>query len=1184
MPSLVALAILLVSTMPAPTAGDQSFCSDATYSKNSTYTSNLRTLAGALIGEAARLRSATGAAGEGPDRVYGAVLCRADSAGADCARRLQDALGAIDGDGTGTGTRGRSPACALRRDVAVYSELYQLRFSDSDFLANYSNAPEWADVTNPEPVTLAVAAQFDDRVTELLSMLADEAAGQPGRWAVGEALWSAAGEEDRTVYALAQCTQDMPPDRCRACLDGVLAERLQKIGSSKMGAAVFGTWCTMRYEMDLQFFNVTGDSKMLFLRKKKDRAFFIIATVYTSMVLCTRLFFWLLSVWRKKKRRKMNLMVEPENVDEVLKLWRIENVSLEFSLYDFSQIVAATDNFSPKNILGEGGFGPVYKGVFPDGQEVAIKRLSARSRQGLIEFKNEIQVIAKLQHKNLVRLLGCCIHEEEKIRASLKWNRRIKIIEGIAQGLLYLHNHSRIRIIHRDLKASNILLDSELNPKISDFGMARIFPSDATQQTASRLAWQLWKDRRWNEFIDQSFGDEYKLDELMKYLAVALMCVQEKTIDRPTMPDVVAILSSDSMTLPEPKQPAYIYAKLDVSVNITVLSSKNDVTITTTNGRYTAAILVVAIGGFLMVIFISCLAVHVWIKTQQQREQAMLKLRRLSSAIQSVTNLWRMEGGNLGFSQYDYSHIKEATNNFSVDNRLGQGGFGPVYKGRLSSGVKIAVKRLETCSLQGLLEFQNEIQLIAKLQHKNLVKLLGYCTKGGQEKMLIYEYMENKNSVKAAHLNWSKRLHIIDGIAQGLLYLHKYSRLCIVHRDLKASNILLDSGMNPKISDFGMARIFSSNVKESNTTRIVGTHGYIPPEYAFHGVCSTKSDVFSYGVLTLEILSSKRTAQFYEYNGTLYNLISYAWQLWSDGKLCELVYSPPGKEHQEIERHIHVALLCVQESAEQRPHMEQVVTMLNAKDVNLPKPMQPAYFHVNPSQEEVSSCSVTMTMSITLESNPNTMACMPSSSAYTSNLKSLAEALIDNVRGSNSHSTDGAAGTGPDSVYGAVLCRGDTAPAPGDDCASHLNNTLIRAAIRGLQRLPEGHHRKQEADGWRGTDGRCDPGGVLQLVMSMAVQNVINLWRIEEGNSGFSLYDFSQIKEATSNFSSENKLGEGGFGPVYKGLLPGGLEVAVKRLAACSVQGLLEFKNEIQLIAKLQHKNLVRLLGCCIQG
>ncbi|KAL6871516.1 hypothetical protein ACP4OV_014345 [Aristida adscensionis] len=373
----------------------------------------------------------------------------------------------------------------------------------------------------------------------------------------------------------------------------------------------------------------------------------------------------------------------------------------------------------------------------------------------------------------------------------------------------------------------------------------------------------------------------------------------------------------------------------------------------------------VGIGGFLLVIFISCLVVHVWIKTQQQREQAILKLRRVSLAIQSVMNTW-------DFSQYDYSQIKEATNDFSVQNKLGQGGFGTVYKGRLRNGIDIAVKRLETCSLQGLLEFQNEIELVAKLQHKNLVKLLGCCTRGDQEKMLVYEYMENKSldyfifdNEKGEQLSWSKRLHIIDSIAQGLLYLHSYSRLRVVHRDLKASNILLDSEMNPKISDFGMARIFCSNKTESNTTRIVGTHGYIPPEYAFNGVCSIKSDVFSFGVLALEIICSKRTAHFYQYNGKLYNLISYAWQLWNDGKWGELIYSPPGSRHQEIDRYIHVALLCVQERAQDRPDMESTVTMLNTKNAILPRPMLPAYFHVNPSAEEVSSGHITM--SITLE-------------------------------------------------------------------------------------------------------------------------------------------------------------------------------------------------------------------------
>ncbi|KAK3127243.1 hypothetical protein QOZ80_7AG0570310 [Eleusine coracana subsp. coracana] len=645
---LLALTILLLSS-PAPSAGDRLFCSHASgkYKQNSTYMSNLRSLTDRLIGDAARLHSATGASGESPDRVYGAVLCRGDSTGPDCARRLREALGGND-------------ACALHRDVAIYSELYQLRFSDQDFLSAFSNSPEWVDITNPNPVPPAATARFDKLVTQLLSALADTAARRPDRFAAGEAPWSWSREKtEHKVYGLVQCTLDMPPELCRSCLDGILAERRQKIGSDKMGGAIFGARCTLRYEMDLKFFNSTSN-RILPLQRTKDHMLMIIATVYSAAGLCTRLIFWIISIIRRnKKRRKINSMEQPENFDEVLRLWRIEDASLEFSLYDFSQIADATENFSPDSILGEGGFGPVYKGVLPDGQVVAIKRLSARSKQGLVEFKNEIQVIAKLQHKNLVRLLGCCIHKEEKMliyeylqnksldhfifdpirRATLKWKTRIRIIEGIAQGLLYLHNLSRLRIIHRDLKASNILLDSELNPKISDFGMARIFPSDATQATASRVvgtygymapeyasdgllsiksdvfsfgvllleiitgkrssgfqhrgefynlleyAWELWKDRRWNEFTDQSFGDEYKPRELMKCLTVALLCVQEKATDRPTMPDVVVMLSNDGVTLAEPRRPAYTYMRLDVSVNVTALYSRNEITITSTDGR-----------------------------------------------------------------------------------------------------------------------------------------------------------------------------------------------------------------------------------------------------------------------------------------------------------------------------------------------------------------------------------------------------------------------------------------------------------------------------------------------------------------------------------------------------------------------------------------------------------------------
>ncbi|WRX29402.1 Serine-threonine/tyrosine-protein kinase [Theobroma cacao] len=178
---------------------------------------------------------------------------------------------------------------------------------------------------------------------------------------------------------------------------------------------------------------------------------------------------------------------------------------------------------------------------------------------------------------------------------------------------------------------------------------------------------------------------------------------------------------------------------------------------------------------------------------------------------------------------FSFGTMANATNNFSVDNLLGKGGFGPVYKGTLEEGQEIAVKRLSKNSGQGLKEFKNEVILIAKLQHRNLVKLLGCCIQG-DEKLLIYEYMANKSldyfifdQTRSKLLDWSKRMNVIGGIARGLLYLHQDSRLRIIHRDLKSSNILLDDAMNPKISDFGLARTIWGEQTEAKTNRLVGT-------------------------------------------------------------------------------------------------------------------------------------------------------------------------------------------------------------------------------------------------------------------------------------------------------------------------------------------------------------------------
>ncbi|XP_059661963.1 G-type lectin S-receptor-like serine/threonine-protein kinase At1g11330 isoform X1 [Cornus florida] len=310
--------------------------------------------------------------------------------------------------------------------------------------------------------------------------------------------------------------------------------------------------------------------------------------------------------------------------------------------------------------------------------------------------------------------------------------------------------------------------------------------------------------------------------------------------------------------------------------------------------------------------------------------------------------IYQEESSDLPF--FNLEKIAAATDNFSLANKLAEGGFGPVYKGKLPSGQELAVKRLSKSSGQGIEEFRNEVILISKLQHRNLVKLLGFCIEG-EEKMLLYEFLPNSSldaflfgSSKKAILNWDQRCKIIEGIARGLLYLHRDSRLRIIHRDLKASNILLDEEMNSKISDFGMARIVMGNQTLANTNRIVGTYGYMSPEYAMEGIFSEKSDVFSFGVLLLEIISSKRNTGFY-HNETYRNLLHYAWQLWNKGKAMELLDSKIAdsiSSPAQVMRCIHVGLLCVQEQPNDRPSMATIVFML-CNDTTLPTPKQPAF-------------------------------------------------------------------------------------------------------------------------------------------------------------------------------------------------------------------------------------------------
>ncbi|KAG2245153.1 hypothetical protein Bca52824_093003 [Brassica carinata] len=319
--------------------------------------------------------------------------------------------------------------------------------------------------------------------------------------------------------------------------------------------------------------------------------------------------------------------------------------------------------------------------------------------------------------------------------------------------------------------------------------------------------------------------------------------------------------------------------------------------------------------------------------------------------------------------QLDYRTIQAATDDYSENNKIGRGGFGEVYKGTFLNGTEVAVKRLSKSSGQGETEFKNEVVVVAKLQHRNLVRLMGFSLQR-EERILVYEYVPNKSldyflfdPTKKGQLCWTRRYKIIEGIARGMLYLHQDSRLTIIHRDLKASNILLDAEMNPKIADFGMARIFGMDQTQENTNRIVGTYGYMSPEYAMHGQFSMKSDVYSFGVLVLEIITGRKNNSFYERDGA-HNLVTYAWRLWTNKTELELVDPVIVDKCQksEVVRCIHVGLLCVQEDPVERPTFSTILLMLTSNNVTLPVPQQPGFvIQAKPKKDLPDSNQSTMT-------------------------------------------------------------------------------------------------------------------------------------------------------------------------------------------------------------------------------
>ncbi|KAL3813430.1 hypothetical protein ACJIZ3_014698 [Penstemon smallii] len=731
-----------------------------------------------------------------------------------------------------------------------------------------------------------------------------------------------------------------------------------------------------------------------------------------------------------QKFREANLIEE-----ETKPSARAERHCRRFSL---TEIRSATRNFSNTFIIGKGGFGIVYKGLIDNGREtVAIKRLKSSSRQGKREFWTEIETLSEVRHINLVSLIGYCNEHREMIlvyeymtcgtladhlyklakdsgeNSSLTWKQRLNICIGAGQGLDYLHTGQRI--IHRDVKSSNILLDEKFISKVSDFGLAKPEDRSNSQSHVSTnvkgtpgyfdpyyisthkltrksdtyafgvvllevLCGRPAMDRRvgedecyltkWarnkinmgevDQIVDSSLIGEISPDSLKVFVGIAERCLDDEPKKRPTMAQVVLQLefALEQQESRNQNQVTSVADETILPINTEQLTEASSESIDRANRQR---------------VYTEPPAPNKDVRKPKMYKtsrfwtwDALWKRRKVSRNKEIVPNSL----SDVVLQKYDLATIAAATNQFSSFNKIGAGGFRSVYKAVLPTGQIAAVKMFPELSGLALNDFESMILLISKLQHRNIIKTLGYCINGGM--LLVYEFMENGSldthifdEVKRRLLHWPLRFEIIIGIARGIMYLHQNSAMKIIHRGVKPGNILLDTQMNPKISNFGDA-ITLEDDRSDVDTRVVGTIGYLAPE-CFAGTVSAMSDVYSFGIVVLEIVSGRKNKGQYDID-----LVELTWKHYRHVIIPELVDESIWGAFSEEEalRCIQVGILCTQQEPHHRPTISSVLQIL----LGLDSPQETQDKVATAFHKSKTECNESDTVSIDYPESPSPLA------------------------------------------------------------------------------------------------------------------------------------------------------------------------------------------------------------------
>ncbi|KAF5808145.1 putative transferase, protein kinase RLK-Pelle-RLCK-VIIa-2 family [Helianthus annuus] len=644
--------------------------------------------------------------------------------------------------------------------------------------------------------------------------------------------------------------------------------------------------------------------------------------------------------------------------------------------FEFPEILLATENFAESLVIGSGGFGNVYKGNLIYGSSLfvaAIKRLDSMSNQGAAEFWAEVEMLSRLRHCNLVSLIGYCNYEKEmilvyeymhngtlddhlhKLRTPLSWLQRLNICIGASRGLHYLHTGTGITsgIIHRDVKSSNILLHESWAAKISDFGLSKIGPTNqpstyvntlikgtfgyldpnyfttgkltrksdvyafgvvllevlcrkrAVDRSLDEEEWGLvtWvqdsiKDGNLKRIIDSDVRDEISPKCLKEFVSIAERCLHNSPRQRPTMAEVLVGLES-----------------------VLVLQEKFNKSLQATSRTILSRMVNV-------LPFIS--------KGENSGDS------KFSSKSKGNNGIAHFQSPSPNLKVFKFSDLEKSTRKFSLDLLLGEGGFGKVFLGWVEEntlapskqgvGIPVAVKRLKQKSSQGPAQWLAEVNFLGHMDHRNIVRLLGYC-KDESEHLLVYEYMPNRSFDRflftdiAKRLSWGTRLLIMIGVARGLTYLHSENVMC---RGLKSGDILLDEDYNAKLGDFGLVKYGPETGETHVTTRVMGTYGYAAPEYILTGHLTTKSDIYGYGIVLLVSITGRRAMDVRRREGQQ-SLVDWASSIQSNRKNLKEIMDPRLEHNYPLQgafECVALALRCVANKPKDRPSSEEVLQNL----------------------------------------------------------------------------------------------------------------------------------------------------------------------------------------------------------------------------------------------------------------